>query len=167
MAVVRGPVRPRPLLGASLVALALGLSACAQPVTVRPAPAAADPQCAEVVLALPRTLGDLERLPSGTQAAAMWGDRSDPVVLRCGVEPPGPTTDQCVQADDGEVSVDWIAVAGEETPDGAEPWTFTTYGRVPAVEVVVPASVTSSTSTSFLVDLGAAVAQVEQDRACL
>lgn len=164
--------RRRPVRGAlawAVLALTapLVLAGCARAVTVPPAPHAADPECAHVVLALPRTLGELERLDSGTQGAAMWGDPTDPVVLRCGVEPPGPTTERCVQADDGEVSVDWIAVAGEEDADGAAPWTFTTYGREPAVEVRVPASVTATSSTSFLVDLGPAVARVEQERACL
>ncbi len=149
-----------------LVAL-LVLTGCARAVTVPPAPDAADPRCADVVLGLPRVLGELDRLESGTQAAAMWGDPTDPVVLRCGVEPPGPTTEQCVQADDGQVAVDWIAVPGEEEADGATSWTFTTYGRVPAVEVRVPASVTATSSTSFLVELGPAVARVEQERACL
>lgn len=172
MADVRGPVRPRPLLVTALVLVTTVLAGCVQPVTVPPAPDAADPRCAEVMVALPRTLGSLDRLTSGTQAAAMWGDRADPVVLRCGVEPPGPTTEQCVQADDGEVSVDWIAVegaeeAGADDPDASRTWTFTTYGRVPAVEVRVPASVTSATSTAFLVDLGPAVATLEQTRACL
>lgn len=163
------PVRHRcPLLVLAVVTLTTsGLAACAQPVTVPPAPDAADPRCAEVVLGLPRTLGDLERLESGTQAAAMWGPRDAPVVLRCGVEPPGPTTEQCVQADDGTISVDWIAVPGEEDASGAADWTFTTYGRTPAVEVRVPREVVSTRSTSFLVDLGPAVSRVEQERACL
>lgn len=143
------------------------LAGCSAAVTVPPAPDAAHPVCAEVVLALPARLGDLERLESGTQAAAMWGERTDPVVLRCGVTPPGPTTEQCVQADDGAVSVDWIAVPSDEQPDGTADWVFTTYGRTPTVEVRVPASVASSRSTSFLVDLGRAVSLVEQERACL
>ena len=37
----------------------------------------------------------------------------------------------------------------------------------PAVEVVVPTAVTSERSTSFLVDLGAAVSRTEQVRECL
>jgi hypothetical protein len=94
-----------------------------------------------------------------------WGDPADPVVLRCGVEPPGPTTDRCVNADDGETSVDWINVPGDEREDGS--WLFTTYGRAPAVEVVIPAAVTETSSTSFVLDLGPAVAKVEQTRACL
>lgn len=126
------------------------------------APHAADPLCADVVLALPQDLGAMPRLRTGSQATVAWGEESDPVVLRCGVEPPGPTTDPCVTADDGAASVDWVSV---EDSDGT--WTFTTYGRSPAVEVVVPASVAAASSTSFLLDLGPAVARVAQTRACL
>lgn len=123
--------------------------------------------CASVVLALPQDLGGLERLETGSQATAAWGERIDPVVLRCGVEPLGPTTDQCVRAEDGTTSVDWVAVPGEEDDGGGADWRFTTYGRVPAVEVLVPASVTSTRSTSFLLDLGPAISKVEQSRRCL
>ena len=58
-------------------------------------------------------------------------------------------------------------VPGAEDESGASPWTFTTYGRDPAVEVRVPASVTSTRSTSFLLELGAAIERVPATRACL
>lgn len=150
-----------------VVAALLGTAACTSPVSVPAAPDAANPLCAEVVLALPRELDGMPRLDTGSQATTAWGDRSDPVVLRCGVTPPAPSPDPCVTADDGTVSVDWVAVEGEPGVDGAASWTFTTYGRDPAVEVAVPASVTSSRSTSFLIDLGPAVSRVEQTRSCL
>lgn len=152
----------RPLASVALVGL---VAACTGAVPVEVAPYAADPLCAEVVLALPQDLGGLPRLGTTSQATVAWGDPADPVVLRCGVEPPDPTTDRCVNADDGETSVDWIAVPGDEREDGS--WLFTTYGRAPAVEVVVPATVTETRSTSFVLDLGPAVAKVEQTRACL
>lgn len=151
------------VVGAGLV----GVAGCSSPVGVPAAPYAADPVCAEVVLALPRELAGMPRLVTSSQATVAWGDRSAPVVLRCGVEPPPPSTDPCVNADDGTVSVDWLAVEGEAGPDGSADWTFVTYGREPAVEVRVPAQVTATRSTSFLVDLGPAVARVEQTRACL
>jgi hypothetical protein len=140
---------------------------CAQPVPVAAAPAAADPRCATVMLGLPERLGDMPRLTTSSQATVAWGARADPVVLRCGVDPPGPSTDQCVTADDGRTAVDWLAVPGEEDADGSAPWTFTTYGRSPAVEVHVPAAVTATRSTSFLVELGPAVSRVEQTRSCV
>jgi hypothetical protein len=153
-------------VGAVLTAV---LAACSNPVPVPVAPYAHDPMCARVVLDLPRSLEGLERLPTGSQATVAWGDRAHPVVLRCGVEPPIPSVDHCVTADDGTTAVDWLAVPDEAVgaTEDEVPWTFTTYGRSPAVEVRVPAAVVQSRSTSFLVDLGPAVAQVEQTRSCL
>ena len=148
-------------------ALVLGLAGCSSAVVVDVAPYAAEPVCASVVLALPHDLDDLPHLRTTSQATTAWGDPDDPVVLRCGVEPPGPTTDQCVTAEDDASSVDWVAVPGPADENGAADWTFTTYGRSPAVEVRVPASVTASRSTSFLLELGPAVSQVEQTRRCL
>lgn len=153
-----------------VVAVALGiggLAGCSSAVVVEVAPRAADPLCASVVLALPQDVDDLHRLRTTSQATVAWGDPTAPVVLRCGVEPPGPTTDQCVTAADDKSSVDWIAVSGTADENGAADWTFTTYGRSPAVEVTVPASVTSTRSTAFLLELGPAISQVEQTRRCL
>lgn len=160
---------PRVVAVAAITAITTvaAAAACSSPLTVPAAPDAANPACADVVLALPRDLDGMSRLETGSQATAAWGERSAPVVLRCGVDPPPPTTDPCVTADDGTISVDWVAVQGEPEPDGAAPWTFTTYGREPAVEVQVPSTVTRTRSTSFLIDLGPAVARVAQTRSCL
>lgn len=147
--------------------LVTAVAGCSVAVPVEVAPQAADPRCADVVLALPDVLDGMPRHRTTSQATVAWGDPADPVVLRCGVETPPPTTDRCVTAEDGRAAVDWVAVPGEEDADGAAPWTFTTYGRTPAVEVTVPASVVGTGSTSFLLDLGPAVATVEQVRACL
>lgn len=160
-------VRRLPRAGAGVALVAAGLAGCTSPVGVDQAPHAADPLCADVVLALPRELAGMPRLTTSSQATVAWGDEDAPVVLRCGVEPPPPSTDPCVSADDGSVSVDWLAVEGPADADGDADWTFTTYGRSPAVEVRVPAAVAASRSTSFLIDLGPAVARVEQTRSCL
>mgnify|MGYP001788780905 CR=1 FL=1 len=52
-------------------------------------------------------------------------------------------------------------------PDGGATWTFTTYGREPAVEVTVPPEVTRDSSTAFLVDLAPAVNKSPQLRSCV
>lgn len=160
--------RVRQLTGLGALVVMVGtLGACSTAVSVPAAPHATDPVCAEVVLALPSTLADEPEMRTTSQATAAWGTAQDAIVLRCGVEPPPPTTDGCVTADDGTTSVDWIAVPGAENDAGASPWTFTTYGRDPAVEVRVPASVTSARSTSFLLELGSAIEHVPATRACL
>jgi hypothetical protein len=158
----------RLVAAAGTAALAGLLGGCASPVSVDAAPFADDPVCAEVILALPDELGEAPRTDTTSQATAAWtaGDARDAIVLRCGVEPLPPTTEQCVTAtDETGLSVDWVTTPGDEAT--GTPWTFTTYGRLPAVEVVVPTSVTSERSTSFLVDLGRAIAHTEQVRECV
>lgn len=150
----------------TLPALATGalvLTACAPTVPVTVAPDATDPVCASVVLALPQTLADgLDRVDTDAQATAAWGEPGAAVVLRCGVEPLGPTTDRCqsVTTPRGP-TIDWVVVEDDGT------WTFTTYGRVPAVELVVPSQVASTRSTSFVDLLGPAIALTDQERSCL
>ncbi|WP_136519470.1 MULTISPECIES: DUF3515 family protein [Cellulomonas] len=153
------PRRALPLAAAALLAL----TACAPVVAVDAAPHATDPVCASVVLALPQQLSDaLPRLKTDAQATTAWGRPDAAVVLRCGVEPLGPTTERCqsVSTPNGP-TIDWVVV--EESGD----WRFTTYGRVPAVEVLVPEAVTAFSTTSFVDLLGPAVALTEQERTCL
>lgn len=158
---------PRIRAAVALTAGVALLAGCAATVPVQVAPYAHDPVCAEVVLRLRHDLDDMPRLRTDAQATLAWGDRAAPVVLRCGVEPLPPTTDACVTAADDRASIDWVAVPGPADADGNAPWTFTTYGRVPALEVTVPAAVTAVRSTSFLVELGPAVSRIEATRTCL
>ncbi|MDM7853966.1 DUF3515 family protein [Cellulomonas alba] len=151
-------------------ALLLGaLAGCASAVPVDVAPSATDPVCARVVLDTPSSLGSgLERRRTDAQATTAWGSPSDPIVLRCGVTPLGPTTDKCVTVETpGGPSIDWVAVASQGEDDPSSDWTFTTYGRVPAVEVHVPAAVATAHSTAFLDALGQAVSHTRKERACV
>jgi hypothetical protein len=164
-------VRRRTLTVAALVVTLSGgaLAGCASAVPVDVATHATDPVCAEVVLDTPDTLGDgLKRLRTDAQATTAWGSSADPIVLRCGVEPLGPTTEHCVTVDTpGGPSTDWVAVASKGEDDPTSDWTFTTYGRVPAVEVTVPAAVATARSTAFLDDLGPAIAHTTKQRSCV
>lgn len=135
--------------------------------------AATDPVCAQIVLATPTSLGaGLDQVPTTAQASRAWGSAAAPVVLRCGVTPPGPTTERCVAVQAaGGPSIDWLVVPDDSTADaatvgGQTSWTFTTYGRVPAVEVHVPASVAAARSTSFLDQLGQAISLATVERSC-
>ncbi|GAB3532058.1 DUF3515 domain-containing protein [Arthrobacter tecti] len=152
------PFQPRAFLRAAGpgVLLIAALSACSPIVNVNAAGDAANPDCAEVMIALPPDVAGYELRETNSQATAAWGDPSK-VVLRCGVEIPGPTTDACASVND----VDWIIAESTES----EIWTATTYGRNPAVEVLFnPNEVASST---VLVDLGGPVSQIEQTEECL
>lgn len=148
---------PRPAGRAAVVsALVVFLAACSPVVDVDAAPDAANPSCAEVMVALPEQVAEQDLRETNSQATAAWGDPSK-VVLRCGVQVPGPTTDSCASVND----VDWII---RET-EGSDTWIATTYGRNPAVEVLFDPNVVAS--STVLVDLGGAVSQVEQSEECL
>lgn len=113
------------------------LAGCASAVDVDAAPGATDPLCAEVIAAVRgegyAEVGGRERRETDAQSTAAWG--APPVVLRCGVTPPAPTTDPCLSVE----GVDWVV----RQTDAAT--VFTTYGREPALEVSVPAAVRTGT----------------------
>lgn len=149
----------------SLATAAL-LAGCAGAVNTAPAPYAADPLCAEVLRTSPATLGGQEERSTTSQASGAWGDPA--ISLRCGVEPPGPTTDRClaVSGPTDEV-VDWV-MTEEGTGQGEEGnWTFTTFGRAPAVEVVIPVQFAGDAPTEILVEMEAAIQLIPQTRQCL
>lgn len=154
--------RARRLWSAAAIAalLVAGLAACARPVGVEPAPSASEPVCAELLLALPDQLGGQERRSTTSQASRAWGDPA--IVLRCGVDPLPPTVEQCVavSASDG-TEVDWVIVEDEDAT------TLTTYGKIPAVEVTIPAQYAGD--ATILAELTDAVADLSQDgdRECL
>jgi hypothetical protein len=158
-------VSRRALLACAAVAVVLAGCSATIPTTV--ATHATDPVCADVVLATPDELSGLARRDTNAQATTAWGEPGAAIVLRCGVEPLGPTTDRCVtvEATDG-TSVDWVVTQGDTDSDDVDA-TFVTYGRVPAVEITVPAAVRELHSTSMLIDLGPAISRTEQRRSCL
>lgn len=160
----RRPAHAAPTATLAAVGVILATTeACTPTIGVPVADHAADPACAGVVLSLPDSLGtDLAKVNTASQATAAWGSRGAAVTLRCGVEVPGPTTEDCVTVDAADTSVDWIV-----RQDSGGTWTFTTYGRDPAVEVVVPPAVTARHSTSFVQDLGPAVSRVPATRHCV
>ncbi|WP_336240474.1 DUF3515 domain-containing protein [Cellulosimicrobium protaetiae] len=152
----------RALAVPALLGVVAATAACAPRIGVPVADDAQNPLCADVVLALPESLGEgLDAVGTTSQATAAWGEPGAAVTLRCGVEVPGPTTTACqsVQSEGG--TVDWLVVEDQGT------WTFTTYGRDPAVQLVVPPAVTEDRSTAFVADLGRAVMEVPQTRACV
>jgi len=126
--------RPRLILIAALAAVvALTAAGTAwwwlhRPVRVDPPTAASDPACTALARRLPATVQGNARVAtsSDSPAVAAWGDPA--VIWRCGVAPPGPTTDECIEVD----GVDWVR---HPLSDGQS---FTTFGRDPAVQVLVP-----------------------------
>ena len=86
------------------------------------------PVCAQVAAQLPgRLLKQKHRdTDPNSPSLAAWGDPA--IILRCGVATPGPSTDHCETVN----GVDWVV---QPLSDGAS---FTTYGRTPAIQVLVP-----------------------------
>lgn len=118
-------IRRLSALGAlALIVVATG---CTPTVHMEPAPLANDPLCADVGVRLPKTIGQNDRVWTDAQATAAWGDPSV-VLYTCGLEPPGPSTLQCVSFS----GVDWL-VDDADYPQ----LRLTTYGRTPAVQLYV------------------------------
>ncbi|MGG7570099.1 DUF3515 family protein [Streptomyces sirii] len=82
---------------------------------------------------------------------AVWGDGA--VVLRCGLTPPRPTTDPCVNVE----GVDWV-LREAEPRDGHR--LLLTYGRHPAVDVTLTGQ--GSTTEALLVALSRIVRPMRQ-----
>ena len=148
-----GSLRPLRFL-ATAVAAGLALSACTPAVDVPPAKDAANAACAPMMLALPDSLGDAKLRMTNSQATAAWGDPSL-VVLRCGVNVPGPTTDRCVSVN----GVDWVIKEGNPV------WTLTTFGREPATEILMdPNKISSAT---VLAELASPASKIKASRKCV
>ncbi|PFG31549.1 DUF3515 family protein [Paramicrobacterium agarici] len=135
-------------------ASALSLTACAGAVAMDPAPHSNDPACAAVTVRLPDAIGTFEKRQTTAQATGAWGDPAS-ILLHCGVEPVGPTTMPCFSVN----GVDWVR------DDSDDPvFRFTTYGRTPAVEVIID---NREASGSALLDLSPAVSVTEATSKCL
>jgi hypothetical protein len=129
----------------AVTVIALGaLTGCTQAVAYEPAADAQNTGCAEVMVRLPDTVGELGLRETNAQGVGAWGSPAS-VILRCGVDIPDPTSAlPCVLVED----VYWL----RDDVD-APNYVFTTYGREPATEVVINREVISPGSALFeLVD---------------
>ena len=132
-------------------AAALAVAGCGDgSVRAVPFEATDSPACQDVAENWPTTVGPYEPRVTAVQTTgvAAWGDPA--IVARCGKVPPGPTTETCLDIN----GVDWVVT---ELDDGTM---FTTYGRDPAIEVLVPDAY--ETSPLLLPAFGPAAEQVPQ-----
>ncbi|MEU8777080.1 DUF3515 family protein [Streptomyces sp. NPDC048606] len=123
---------------------------------VREGPFARSAPCAAMVPRLPEDLLGRARDSVGGAGVVGWGDGS--VVLRCGVQPLAPTTDTCVNVN----GFDWVLNDEEAERKGV--WVFTTYGRVPAVEVSFKGS---QLAGDVLVKINDSVREIPPTSRCL
>lgn len=147
---------------AALAAIVLvGASACGS-VSVPAGPDAADPACAPIVLDAPQSLLGQQRHETTSQGTLAWGSGDDAIVLRCGVRPPGPTTDACTRLEDSSgTSVDWIV----REENGIV--TFTTFGRTPAVDITVPRKVAPDQPSAAPLELAGLIAPLPVKAQCV
>jgi len=104
---------------------------------------------------LPDVIAGLDRRSTNAQSTAAWGTPAG-VILRCGLPDTGPSPLPCFTVDD----VDWLR------DDASDPnFTFITYGRNPAVEVLIDSTAVSGTTA--LSDLSIAVGTLEPLRVCI
>lgn len=128
--------RPRALAVALCLPLVAALSACTAAVSLEAAPDANNPGCADVTVRLPDTVGALDALETDAQATGAWGDPVA-VILRCGVEVPGPSTQLCIEIPGTGIS--WL-LDDSDAPN----YRYTSYGRDPAVSVAVDTEIISA-----------------------
>lgn len=134
---------------AASAALVAGLSGCSSTVPLEPADDANNPGCADVVVRLPEVISGQQRRDTNAQATGAWGEPPS-VLLYCGVEVPSASTQRCIRVD----NIDWL-VNDENAPS----YVLRSYGREPAVDVVVDTTVTGATPA--LMALSRAVAHTQ------
>ncbi|MFP7759841.1 DUF3515 family protein [Marisediminicola sp. LYQ134] len=150
--------RTRAVTTAARILVTLGLAGvaltgCTATVPMEAAPEATDPLCAEITVRLPDTIGELEKRQTDAQATGAWGEPAV-VLLTCGVAVPGPSEQRCVTID----GVDWLV---DDSDDAFG--RFTTYGRDPAVQVIVDSEFAEATALN---ELATAVGVNPVDREC-
>lgn len=143
---------------ASALAVAGLLAGCAPTVAMSPAPDANSPRCAAVTVRLPDEIGGKKARSTDAQATGAWGDPAV-VLLRCGVAPIGPTTKPCVSVND----VDWVLVSNP----ASDVRQYVTFGRVPAVEVVIQRGSSGVPDATVLPALAQAVQSIPASDHCV
>ncbi|WP_232299700.1 DUF3515 family protein [Leucobacter komagatae] len=136
-------------------AIAMVLTGCSSDVPMEPATDANNAACADVIVRLPATVDGLDRRFTNAQSTGAWGDPAS-VLLYCGIEPSGPTTDSCVTVN----GVDWII------DDSRAPlFRFEAYGRSPGLEVIVNFE-DGVSGTNVITELSGSVKKLPQERKC-
>lgn len=154
-------MRPSRAAAAAIALLAL-LAGCSPTVTMAPAAEDAnDPGCAAVIARIyhqstPVTIGEFPLRQTDAQGTAAWGDPTI-ALLYCGVPVPAASELPCIEYN----GIFWLR---EEVDAG---YAFTTYGREPAIRVVVDGDILGGPGVA-LDELSATVAHLpENGRVCL
>ena len=138
----------------TLIPVLFLLSGCAATVNLEAAEDANNPACAEVSVRYPDQIGDLAQRWTNAQATTAYGEPAA-ILVRCGLDPVFVSTLPCVTAS----SVDWL-VDDSSAPN----FRFISFGRTPAVEVIVDSE--SASGVSALDGLAQAVSKLPADAFC-
>lgn len=130
------------------------LAGCGAIVPMTSAKEANSPECATVTVRLPAEVAGQAKRETNAQATGAWGTPAS-ILLHCGVAVPGPSTLPCVEVN----GIDWIEDEAQKPL-----YRYTTFGRVPAVEVVIDSNKVSGTTT--LVDLAGTLSQIPATARC-
>ncbi|OIH97099.1 MULTISPECIES: DUF3515 family protein [unclassified Curtobacterium] len=150
MDTARRTPRTLAIVGA-VIALAAGLTGCTNTVGMTAAPSANAAACASAQVRLPTTVdGTLPLRNTNAQSTAAWGDPTA-ALWHCGVAVPTVSDLPCFSLG----SVDWIR------DDRGAQIVYTTFGRSPAVQVVVDTAKTAG--NQVLQDVGTAVSTLPTD----
>jgi Protein of unknown function (DUF3515) len=137
---------------AAVAVVAAGLlTGCAPTIALTPAAHATSAKCASVVVLLPNTVSSLPQRETNAQGTGAWGEPPD-ILLHCGVPVPDPTSSLPCDTVDG---IDWLLKS-----DPNNVFTFTTYGRDPAVSVTINSKDVKADGNRALSDLAIAVAEI-------
>lgn len=148
----------RRLPAVTAVLLAAGLLAgCAPTVAMAPAAENAnDPACADAIVRMPDAIGDYPVRQTDAQATAAWGEPTV-ALLYCGVPVPEVSDIDCIDYQ----GVFWL----REVVDAG--YAFTTYGRDPAIRVVIDDEIVGGPGVA-LDEITSAVSYLpENGRGCL
>ncbi|WIE81966.1 DUF3515 family protein [Curtobacterium sp. MCPF17_021] len=149
MDTARRTPRTLAIVGA-VITLAAGLTGCTNAVSMSAAPSANAAACAAVQVRLPATVDSkFDLRNTNAQATAAWGD-PEVAIYHCGVAVPTVSDLPCFS----QGGVDWIR------DDRGDQVVFTTFGRSPAVQVVVDSTKTTS---SVVQELSDAVSSLPKD----
>lgn len=137
------------------VALGFTITACSPVVPMNAAEDAGSVECANVQVRLPDRIDTLKKRTTNAQSTAAYGD-PEAVLIRCGVEMPVVSDIECFDVN----GVDWLADASRE-PD----YVFISYGRDPAMEVIVDN--TQIAGRTVLEELTSSALALPQKHSCL
>ncbi|MDP4334167.1 DUF3515 family protein [Curtobacterium sp. A7_M15] len=149
MDTVRRPTRMIAIVGV-VVALAAGLTGCTNAVAMSPAPSADAAACAAVQVRLPAVVDSkFDLRNTNAQSTAAWGD-PEVALYHCGVAVPTVSDLPCFSLGD----VDWIR------DDRGDRIVYTTFGRSPAVQLVIDST---KTTNQVVQDVTDAVSTLPKD----